>query len=509
MTRQSRKHEQITKGEPKIWGALLLDRSDLQFSNVVRKLALLIILVWMGDGFVMANDFSNSVMKPGAFSLSWSGGLEYGSREMTFDGEGRFYFAKGDTINDEAQTGVGVFVLSLQNKDAQQLKDVAHTLCDKDIQSGGPETHDPAATFSVICQDEGKAVRRSGSLRLIPERFRRQVFDAPLRLSEQARSGGRKIIKLDFETVSIEHKGDHYIVSVRFINSGDRWIKFKTPDLLPGNTRGGGLSIAPFSELGRMQPRDDWGFNLAGKTLINKNEFRDGFVMLNPGEGRVLRVEAVPDNKISKGVYELSGVTFMKIEYEGYGWGLSTHVDFSPIKSQITFDRDYPSTPQEREQWETTHRANMSYHAVKPGDTFAEDGLYRAVRLNAGGSYRSLQVMPFKAGDIATTDSVRMPMESGDGVHLNGLVQWVWEGSAPTPTKPFSSAYVEGTEQFSLPGAACPRGGRWVARVRTNADYSTPEYRYDLSRIVTMRRGQPMPSISNDAGNAEWEWVGG
>ncbi|AOJ36535.1 hypothetical protein CFB50_00680 [Burkholderia sp. AU33423] len=154
------------------------------------------------------------------------------------------------------------------------------------------------------------------------------------------------------------------------------------------------------------------------------------------------------------------------------------------------------------------HRANMSYHAVKPGETFAEDGLYRAVRLNSGGSYRSLQVMPFKAGDIATTDSMTMPMESGDGVHLDGPVQWVWEGSAPTPTKPFSSAYVEGTEQFSLPGAPCPRGGRWVARVRANADYSTPEYRYDLSRIVTMRRGQPMPSIPSDAGNAEWEWVG-
>ncbi|MFE0332534.1 hypothetical protein ACFW08_38255, partial [Streptomyces sp. NPDC058960] len=61
---------------------------------------------------------------------------------------------------------------------------------------------------------------------------------------------------------------------------------------------------------------------------------------------------------------------------------------------------------------------------------------------------------------------------------------------------------------FSLPGAACPRGGRWVARMRANANYSTPEYRYDLSRIVTMRRGQPMPSISNDVGNAEWEWVG-
>ncbi|WP_423383628.1 hypothetical protein [Burkholderia sp. LMG 32019] len=449
----------------------------------------------------MANDSNNGMMKPGAFSLSWAGGLKYGSKEMTFDGDGKFYFAKGDTINDKPQTGVGVFSLNLQNSDVEQLKDVARALCDKDIQTGGPETHDPAATFLVTCLDEGKVVRQSGSLRLIPERFRHQVFDAPLRLAEQARIDGRKIIKLDFETVGIEHNSDGYIVSVRFINSGERWVKFKTPDQFPGNALGGGIAVAPYSELGKMEPRDDWGFNLAGKKIINKNEFKDGIVFINPGEARVLKIEATPDNKIIKGSYEMSGAAFMNLEYEGYGWGLSTHVDFSPIKSKITFDRDYPSTPKEREQWEATHRATMSSQPVKSGDTFAEDGLYRAVRTNAS-THRSLQLVPFKAGAVATTDNVKMLLEGGDGLSFDGPVQWLWQASAPTPVKQYSFDIIEDTRQFCAPGSTCPRSGRWLPRIREGLANS---HRYDLAGIVTVQHGQSMPS-RNDG--AEWEWLG-
>jgi hypothetical protein len=456
----------------------------------------------------MANDSNSGVQRPGAFSLSWSGGLEYGSREMTFDGEGKFYFSNGDTINDDTQTGVGVFVLSLQNRDMEELKGVAQTLCDKDIQTGGPETHDPAATFNVACTDDGKVISRSGSLRLIPEQFRHKIFDAPFRLSKQARTDGRKLIKLDFTTESVEHKNGNYIVSVRFINSGDRWIKFKTPDHWSGDSRNGGLAVAPFSELGKIQPRDDWGFNLAGKKIFNKNEFPEGEIFLNPGESKILNLEAIPDNKIQKGVYEISGVAYMNIQYEGDGWGLSTHVDFCPIKSRITFDHDYPSTPEEREQWEATHRASMSSHPVKPGETFAEDGLYRAVTLISGVRYRSLQVTPFKAGDVATTENVKMPMDGGNGVNINGPVQWEWEATAPTPVEQWSFDMIDDTRQFCEAGSTCPRSGRWVARRYAGPDSLRPEYRHDASSLVTLRRGQPMPSIRDAGERADWEWVG-
>jgi hypothetical protein len=476
---------------------------DSKFREIWRGAFLSLMALWIGGGCAMANDSNNGVLRPGAFSLSWSGGLEYGSREMSFDGVDKFYFAKGDTINDDMQSGVGVFVLGPQTRDLEELKGVAQTLCDKDIQTGGPETHDPAATFNVVCMDDGKAVSRSGYLRLIPEQFRRRVFDAPLKLSEQARTDGRKLIKLDFTTESIEHKSGSYIVSVRFINSGSRWIKFKTPDQWPGDSRNGGLAVAPVSKLGKIQPRDDWGFNLAGKRIFNKSEFADGEIFLNPGESRVLKLAAIPDNKIQKGVYDLSGVVYMDIEYEGYGWGLSSHVDFCPIKSRITFDHDYPSTPEEREQWEATHRADMSSQPVNPGETFAEDGLYRAVR--TGGDSRSLQLVPFKAGDVATRDNVKMLMASASGTEFDGPVQWIWEGSAPTPVRQWSFDMTEGTEHFCKPRTVCPRSGRWLARVYSRSLSTGESYRYDLAGIVTRRRGESMPAAAE---GTEWEWLG-
>lgn len=481
-----------------------MTRLPRNLDRMIRLFLLLLIIVWMGDGCVMANDLDNGAMKPGAFSISESGGLQYGSRQMSFDGRSKFYFAKGDTINDETQSGVGVFALNLQNGDVQQLQDVVQALCDKDIQTGGPETHDPAATFTVVCLEDGKAVQQSGSLRLIPERFRHRVFDVPLRLAQQAWKDGGKVIKLDFTTLSVVQNSDHYVVSVRFLNSGTRWIKFKTPDQWLSTNPSGGLGVAPYSEPGKMQAGDDWGFNLSGAKQINKDEFPGGLVFLKPGENRVFKFEAVPDNKIPKGEYDFSGVAFMRIEYEGYGWGLSQQVDFRPIKTRITIDRDYPSTPQEREQWEATHRASMSSQPVKPGETFAEDGLYRAVRTNSS-TYRSLQLVPFKAGAVAATDNVKMLMEGGNGISLDGPVQWLWEGSAPTPVKQYSFDTIEETRQFCEPGSACPRSGRWLPRIREGWDKG---HRYDLAGIVTVRRGQKMPTVKNAGENADWEWVG-
>jgi hypothetical protein len=230
---------------------------------------------------------------------------------------------------------------------------------------------------------------------------------------------------------------------------------------------------------------------------------------LLPGETFQYSFDGVPDRKILVGSYGVSAwvVMDLTIGNDSTRQRVGFHSDYKN-PNHVTIDHDYPSTPQEREQWEAQHRASMSHQPVKSGETFAEDGLYRAVRLIPGASYRSLQVKPFKAGDIATTENVRMPMESANGVEINGPVQWVWEGSAPTRTKPFSSDYIEGTEHVCTPGATCPRSGRWVARVRTGSEYLSPVYQYDLSHIIALRAGQQMPQIQGDAGKTEWEWVG-
>jgi hypothetical protein len=465
-------------------------------------------LLLTGGEAAMASGPDENTLRPGKFSLSWSGGLQYGSRKISFDGEGKLYFAKGDTINEENQPGVGVFVLQLQNSDLQELRGVVDTLCNEDIQSGGPETVDPPSTFSVTCLEEGEIVSKGGSQRLIPQEFVKRIFEIPMNLAEKAWDHGLKLIKLDFETSKIERKDGYFFISVRFMNSGRRWVKFKTPDQWHGNEIGGILGVAPYGVIGNIAPRNNWGFALAGKELINRDEYSDGIVTLGPGESTVFRFKAVPNKKITRGEYEFSGAAFLRIEYEGFGWGLDSQVDFRPIKTRVIIDRDYPSTPQERELWEVQHRADMSFYPVKPGETFVEEGLYRAERLISGGTYRSLQVMPFKGGDIATTDAVKMPMESGNGININGPVQWIWEGSAPQPVEPFATEYVDGTQHHSTPGASCPRSGRWVARTLSGRNALSADYRYDLSRVVTLQRGQKMPSIQNEGEKTEWEWVG-
>ncbi len=146
----------------------------------------------------------------------------------------------------------------------------------------------------------------------------------------------------------------------------------------------------------------------------------------------------------------------------------------------------------------------MSSHPVNPGETFAEDGLYRAVRTTGNGAYRSLQLKPFKAGDIAPTGNVKMLLDAADGIEFDGPVQWLWAGSAPTPVKQYSFDIVEETRQFCKPGAVCPRGGRWLPRVREGWNST----HYDLTGIVTLRRGDTMPAVKRAGDDADWEWIG-
>ena len=155
--------------------------------------------------------------------------------------------------------------------------------------------------------------------------------------------------------------------------------------------------------------------------------------------------EYLPDRKILVGSYGVSAWVVMDLTI-GNGstrQRVGFHSDYKN-PNHVTIDHDYPSTPQEREQWEAQHRASMSLQPVKPGETFVEDGLYRAVRLISGASYRSLQVKPFN--------------------------------------------------------------GRWIERIEP--DSWAGNYTYRLSSLITRRAGQQMPQIQGDPGKTEWEWVG-
>ncbi|AXF23238.1 hypothetical protein CUJ89_22595 [Burkholderia pyrrocinia] len=230
-------------------------------------------------------------------------------------------------------------------------------------------------------------------------------------------------------------------------------------------------------------------------------------ITLEGGAHQDFIFKALPRDQYKAGTYAFALSAWLYINWKDGDEQQRSHADFFSGKdnrSTIKMDHDYPSTPQEREQWEATHRASMSSQPVKPGETFAEDGLYRAVRTNSS-NHRSLQLVPFKARAVATTDSVKMLMERGNGMSLDGPVQWLWEGSAPTPVKQYSFDTIEETRQFCEPGSACPRSGRWLPRIREGWDRG---YRYDLAGIVTVRHGQTMPTVKETGDKADWEWVG-
>jgi len=480
--------------------------NDFSRKWIFSPLLSLLLTVFSWGVQVMAKDVV--LQSVGSFYLSWSGSwmYQYGSKRTSFDGKGKFRYETGDTLNSEDETGVGVFELGIQNSELAEINIISDILCSDAVGTGGFSGGEGEPAYGVVCLHDGKVVKKTGSQGMIPEKQKAQIFGVINRLERQAIEHGIKVAKLDFKTDKVEYKDGNFIVSISFINSGDSKITFKTPDQWDGTDAGQRLGVGSSVrvEKGGEKTKLDkgWSFTLGGQTLVNRNEFSDGVIALKPRSSATLRFKSSPKNSVSKGNYEFTGIAFMTIECDCDSGPLGDKLYFSPIKTRITIDRDYPSTPKEREEWEARHRAAMLPWPVKPGEAFPEDGLYRAVRVGTG--TRSLQLQPFKTGDIATTDSVRLLTDAATGSYLDGAVQWVWESSPPVrSSQPFTM--VEGTEQVCKPGAVCSRSGRWLARLRTS-DWKY-HYDYDLSQIVTVQQGKTMPAIRNDS-RADWEWIG-
>jgi len=436
------------------------------------------------------------------FSYTTNGGGDgsinsYGNNEISVSGD-VLSVQIGDSDNDRNVAGVGIYEMKLFDVNLESAKRLAELLCSpKDPNSDVPIPD----LYTAKCGDE----MRSSFVRDFSRDVAIKISDLVNSLKNLGIQDGRKIVKLDASLVSIDRAEDGISVSVKFINNGDYLIKFKTPDKWDGGIGKDILGVNGYRVDSKTEPQI--GFGLATQLLENSDQFPDGEVSLAPHSSVTVKMRTKSISKFSAGTYNLNVGVYMNMKVIGIQSSL-VRVDFhSDYKkpTRITFDRDYPSTPHEREQWETWHRARMSYWPVKPGQTFAEDGLYRAVRTSGG--YRGLNLKTFEKGDVATTENVRMPMESSVDINLDGPVQWVWEASAPTPIKQWSPDVIDGTQQFCKPGVECPRSGRWVARIDTTTGYASSDYRYDLSRVVALRRGQQMPPVQGQ-GNGDWEWVG-
>jgi hypothetical protein len=418
----------------------------------------------------------------------------YGNNEVSVSGD-VLRIQIGDSDGNMNISGVGIYELKLNGENLEAARRMAELLCSPKDPKSDVTLPD---LYIVKCGGE----MRSSYVTDFSRPIAIKIGDLVDKLTNAGVLDGRKVVKLDVSLVSIDREKDGFLVSVRFTNGGDYPIRFKTPD--KWDARMGKDSLGVSDTKSGMGAK--FGLGLAGQTLVDPAQFPDGEVNLAPHSAVVLKIKTNNIDKFSAGTYDLYAGTFMSMEVTGIQSSL-LYVDFhSDYKNptRLTFDRDYPSTPQEREQWEAMHRKDMSWWPVTPGETFAEDGLYRAVRTNSS-TYRSLQLVPFKAGAVATTDSVKMLMEGGNGISLDGPVQWLWEGSAPTPVKQYSFDTIEETRQFSEPGSACPRSGRWLPRIREGWD---KDYRYDPAGIVTVRHGQKMPTVKDAGDKADWEWLG-
>ncbi len=425
---------------------------------------------------------------------------KYGNNEVSVSGD-VLTVEIGDSDGDRNVSGVGIYELKLSNQNLENAKKLAKLLCSpKDPTSDVPSTD----LYGAMCNGE----MRSSYIRDFSRPVAVKISDLVDILTNVGVEYGRKVVKLDLFLDSIDREKDGFLVSFRFANGGDYPIKFRTPD--KWNTQKGWnmdiLAVNGYRVGGTGNDDDQLGLALAGKLLADPKQFPDEEINLAPHSYVVLKMKTHSIKKFSAGTYDLNMSAFMNMEVTGIHSNL-LRVDFhSDYKNptRITFDRDYPATPEEREQWEADHKARMSFQPVKPGQTFAEDGLYRAVQMSGGVAIRSLQLTPFKAGDVAPTDGVKMFTESASGTVLNGRAQWLWVGSAPTPVKQWSADLIDGTQQRCAAGDVCPRTGRWLARVHSG-DWN---YRYDLAGIVTRKRGERMPGASGDSRHGGWEWLG-
>lgn len=466
----------------------------------------------MSGQAIARQDRSAESDAPMSFSIYFGGGMFYGTNSMGVSEDGVFHADLGDSSRMDYVNGVGTFELNLNQQDRRRAQAINAMLCRPDAQSraGAQPLMDRPAMFSATCIENGKLVEKLGHVDLVPKHILEQAIGDAWRLFRSACIDGKRLVKLDIYVVDVKREKDNFLVTVRFSNRGAEKIRFKRPDKWSGQQNFETLTVgAPRNS----ESEHGWLFRLAGLPLTNSEKYPDDEIVLDPGASADFSFLAEPEIIGNTGAYIFGASVTMDAYVIGNHASALGHVVFdsdSRTDTRITIDRDYPSTPQEREQWEAKHRADMSFHPVNPGETFVEDGLYRAVRLITVGDYRSLQLKPFKAGDVATTEGLRMFMQSEYGGMLNGEVQWVWEGSAPTPVKPFSPDIITETQHTCEAGAVCPRAGRWLARVRTGRGWSEEDYHYDLAGIVTRRRGERMPKIAS-AGPSDyglWEWLG-
>jgi hypothetical protein len=408
-----------------------------------------------------------------AFSLSWPGHFEYGSRNFEVKDHLLTYMI-ADTLDEDGIFGIGIFEVPTRELGEKNVEEVFTALCADNNQTGESTLVDQDALFATTCEKNGVSTQRGGSLHRLPPESYRLIGKSANEWQTIAQQIGSKQLKLDASVSSITPEKAGFKVSIDFINGGDTFVSFSTPDNWGGTKLDGRLGT------GSDGDGNEWRFPLTGIALTNAKEFPGNKVIIPPRSRKTLSMIVTPREKAKAGTYDFVGNVFMTLEYELEGKKNTMRADYRLIPKRITIDRDYPSTPAEWKEYEERKAKEVS--SLRPGANVAEAGFYRAVSV---------------FGPRAPFLTALQPGTSAPMLNPNEWDQWEWEADLARPVK-------------CAPGEACPREGRWTPRVANYRDHAQGDLIYSAHER-RFRVGDNFPAV--DAGNDAarslyWEWLG-
>lgn len=409
--------------------------------------------------------------------------------DIRTDGTYRLVYSyAGSGPGSDDLVGIGAFEGALNAEQIAQAKKVQQALCRQSPQRSPAPIGMPMQQFSVSCQGE----HRQGSLYLYP----RKVADLPISfawmMTRAAFATGRRAVKLDVFVDDVEPQAHNFLVTVRFQNSGEHAIRFKSPEYWRGEELPESLGVGGANPERRYfgdGSGGGFGFELAGAKPLNAREYPDDVITVPAGESRSLRYLLPSDKKSKRGTYDFGALVEADIRVLDYAWP-GAHVIFltgDKQRKRITIDRDFPATPEEWDAYEAAHRAVSADRWLVPGQAANEDGYYRPILKS--GSQRGRYVSLFHKGDSIPANARQLD-ENGTPFMPTA---WVWEADVDKPIEVASKAI-------------CPRSGLWQATLPD--DMPALARRQAEMHVVRVASGETMPEYGlTEASEARVRWV--
>ncbi|RDS78720.1 hypothetical protein DWU98_21450, partial [Dyella monticola] len=300
------------------------------------------------------------------FGVYGLGGMNYGMNTVSAWLSGKLRIGRFDTSEDMNLHGVGIFDARLSPDDLKLAHDIHRQLCE--AVEAGPRDElpriDPPRLYDVDCLRQGKHVHYQGPIYQLPSALADTLVDFFWRTRSAYLRESRTVVRLDAEVVNVERLRSKFLVSIRLINSGYYPIMMDTPDKW-STVMGYQLDFGG----GKVDDKAAvWGASLAGLPLVNQSEFPDGKVVVPARGSVVFKFLTLPDEKFTRGTYMFNVVVNASVHAPDVSPSMG-RVNFHSDTGKripITFDRDWPSTSEELEEYEARQREQMSLQPVYP-----------------------------------------------------------------------------------------------------------------------------------------------